>query len=274
MGRGRVNQKEEETGLLVAYIPLTKGAIIEIDDHPVEHTHKHKRVDQHGQHLAPKDGARGDLGVVAHLLPRDVVGSLLVEVLAEGGDEDEGLGAAREPEAAEQLEEHVEVHFHVGRGPQQRRGHEHDGADARDGEEGPPGHVDGPDLERDEAQRQRDGQDAQEPPVGHLGVGAHQAREGVVVAVVDGLPLAVLRQAAPHLGARPLEGLPVLDRHAEEGQRVPGEPAALPEHVGAREEGRAVRAVGGHVDAAGLRVEDAGHVVLLAVVGEDWVNLC
>lgn len=150
--------------------PSAERSIVVSLHHPVKHADEDKAVENHTNDLATEDSTRGDLGIVTHLLTRDIIHGLCIEVLSESSDDDESLWVADEPGSGEELEEDVEAHGDVGGGHEQSSRDQHDGRDADDAEKCPPWGRDGPDLEGDDAESEGAGEDDKEPPVGNFGV--------------------------------------------------------------------------------------------------------
>ena len=149
--------------------------------------------------LTTVHGARGNLGVKTHLLVRNVVVGLAVDVVAESLDEHESLGVAGKGVTDNQLSDDVQALGGTGDGVKVGHGNQENGVQAQDEKDGPDGNAERVLGDDDDGQDKGDGNDGQEPPVGHLGVGAHEVGERVIKAIVDG---AVRREDGPEMLAR------------------------------------------------------------------------
>lgn len=154
--------------LLVA--PGAESAVVVARNHPVEHTDENEAVDDNTNDLTAEDSTWRYLSVVTHLLTRDIVHGLSIEVLTESSHDDESLGVTDEPCSGEQLEQDVEAHGDVGGSHEKGRRDQHDGRNADDAEESPPWGRHGPDFQCDNSEGERASEDDEEPPVGDFAV--------------------------------------------------------------------------------------------------------
>ncbi len=155
--------------------------------HELDHAVADERRDDGARDLAAVHGAGRKLGVQAHLLVRDVVVRLAVDVVAKGLDKHQRLGMSRQRVSDDQLRDDVQSFGGPRDGIQVGHRDQEHHVQPDDEEDGPDrGLQVGKLRQEDEGEDEGDDHDGQEPPVGDLGVVPHHIREGIVEPLVHG----------------------------------------------------------------------------------------
>lgn len=99
------------TDLLI--LPGTQSPPIKVLHHPIQHPDKDETIQEHRNGLSSEDRPRGDLGIMSHLLIRDIIIGLSDEVRPIRLHDDLRLWVTGKDDSCEELEEDTSVESDV-----------------------------------------------------------------------------------------------------------------------------------------------------------------